>query len=139
MLIETQNFDSVISFSQSLSQWSVLIVGATSAVLLGDSHLSPPRVPLRLIYFLFVPAWFFLLLSTWMGVKVQRNFLALKLLSKADVEGVKIELNQHLNCQLSLMQIGLFFVAVWLVAYLFWWVLEREDAANGRVTNEKSA
>jgi hypothetical protein len=74
-----------------------------------------------------------------MGVKVQRNFLALKLLSKADVEGVKIELNQHLNCQLSLMQIGLFFVAVWLVAYLFWWVLEREDAANGRVTNEKSA
>src|SRR5258706_10433129 len=139
MLIETPSVDSVITFSQSLSQWAVVIVGGTTAVLLGNSHLSPHSRRLRSSYLLFLPAWVFLLLSTWMGVKVQKNFLALKLLAKVDAEGAKIDMNQHLGYQLSYMQLGLVFIGIWLVFYLFWWVFVREVTGGGKAVNEKNS
>jgi hypothetical protein len=79
--VDAPDFQSVVSFSQSLSQWSVLIIGGLTALLLGNSHLSSSRRIIRMIYLLILPSWLFLLLSVFMGVKVQRNFLALKILT----------------------------------------------------------
>src|SRR5437667_9330624 len=101
MSVDIHEFDSVVTFSQSLSQWAVVIIGGTAALLLGNSHVRPSNILVRLVYLLFVPAWIFLLLSTWMGVKVQRNFLALKLLEKADVSATKIAMNDHLRDTLN--------------------------------------
>jgi len=120
-------FDSVVSFSQSLSQWSVLIIGGVTALLLGNSHISPTKKVARSIYLLFLPSWGFLLWSIFMGVKVQRNFLALKLLSNADVSAIKVELNHHMSRQLTLMETGLCFIGAWLLCYLIWWVFCREE------------
>jgi hypothetical protein len=137
--VDTPNFDSVVSFSQSLSQWSVLIIGGLTALLLGDSHLSSSRRRVRLIYLLFLPSWLFLLLSVFMGVKVQRNFLALKLLLGANVEATKLALNNHMSCQLTFIEVGLWFIGGWLLCYLLWWVFSEEAAASRKAKHEKAA
>jgi len=133
MSTDIHDFDSVISFSQSLSQWAVVVIGGTAALFLGNSHVRPWNMLVRLIYLLFIPAWIFLLLSTWMGVKVQRNFLALKLLQQTDPSATKIALNNHLRCQLSFMQVGLTWVGLWLGCYLFWWIFNRQMSTTSEV------
>jgi len=131
-------FDSVVSFSQALSQWSVLIIGGVTALLLGESHLSSSRKGIRSLYLLFLPSWICLFRSIYMGVKVQRNFLALKLLSNADVPATKVEINNHMLRQLASMEFGLSFIGVWLLCYLFWWVFSDEASAFRKAKNEKA-
>jgi hypothetical protein len=138
-VMDTSSFESVISFSQSLSQWSVLIIGGLTALLLGDSHLSSSRKIVRGIYLLFLPSWIFLFSSIFMGVKAQRNFLALKVLANANVAATRMEMNDHISCQLTFMQIGLGFIGCWLVCYLLWWVFSKEAAASRKAKNEKAA
>lgn len=132
------DFDSVVSFSQSLSQWSVLIIGGVTALLVGDSHLSSSRKIVRGIYLLFLPSWGLLLASIFMGVKVQRNFLALKLLSNADISTIKVEMNDRMLYQLAFMEIGLGFIGLWLLCYLAWWVFSNEASAIRKAKNEKA-
>ena len=128
--MDAPDLQSVVSFSQSLSQWCVLIIGGLTALLLGDSHVSSSNRKVRLIYLLFLPTWLFLLMSVFMGVKVQRNFLALRVLPAVNADGAKLALNGHMSCQLTFMEIGLWFIGAWLFCYLFWWVFSEEAAAS---------
>ena len=136
MTPELSPFDSVITFSQSLGQWTVLILGGTVALLMGNSHISP-KGKLRGIYLIFLPVWGCLLWSNSMGVKVQRNYLALKLLQNVDPIATKNELNQNLMAQIVRMEWALGLISIWLVIYLIWWVFSAK-AVEAAAKNEKS-
>jgi hypothetical protein len=121
------NFASVVTFSQSLSQWAVGILGGSIAVLLSTSNWRPQKLWVRLIYFLFLPAWGLLLFSINLGVKVQENVLAISHLVNPDMRLILAEMNQNLYGQLRWMQVALVILCVWLVAYLCWWIFGRDQ------------
>ncbi len=129
-VVDSPDFSVVITFSQSISQWVILIVAGTTALILGKSHVSPSGKPFRLIYLLLLPAWALFALSVWEGVKVQRHFLALKILAPADTTGIKRGINHDLWWQLRLMEFGLGVVVAFLVCYLFWWTFSAEAASD---------
>jgi len=122
-----RDFTSVVSFSQSLSQWAVGIIGGSVALLLSTSNWRPRKLSMRLVYLLFLPAWALLLWSLQMAVDVQKNILAFSRLVNPDVHETLIEMNSHLYYQILCMQIALAFLCLWLVAYLFWWIFGREQ------------
>jgi multisubunit Na+/H+ antiporter MnhE subunit len=122
-----KDFASLLSFSQSLSQWAVGILGGSVALLLSTSNWRPRKLWIRLLYFLFLPAWALLLLSLKMAVDVQQNVLAFSRLVKPDVHATLIELNNNLYFQIHYLQNALAFLCSWLVAYLFWWIFGREQ------------
>jgi hypothetical protein len=121
-----KDFTSVVSFSQSLSQWAVGIIGGSVALLLSTSNWRPRRRSMRLLYLLFLPAWALLLLSLQMAVYVQQNVLAFSRIVNPDVRETLIEMNSNLYHQILFMQIALACLCLWLVAYLFWWIFGRE-------------
>ncbi len=126
--VESQSkaLESAVAFSQSLSQWTVVIVGSSVAILLGTSYRRPKRPAMRLSFLLFLPSWCFLVRSLYMGVAAQRNLLAFLLLKNAEKPAIKTELNRHLYSQISSMYIGLAILGTWLLLYLLWWIFSRE-------------
>lgn len=114
--------ESAVAFSQAVSQWEVLIIGGSIAVLLGSSYLRPRSPRGRSWYLLFVPAWGFLFYSLYMGMSAQQNVLALSNLKNVDVGPTKEELARHIARQISTFEIGLAILGVWLVIYLAWWI-----------------
>ena len=121
---ELESMKTAIGFSQSLSQWSVLIIGGSVAALVASSNWRPARRKVRFIYLLFLPALGFLLESAYYGVAAQRNCLAMMLLANADTDGAKIELNEHLGLQLVTMQRGILFIGLRFFAFLVWWIVD---------------
>jgi hypothetical protein len=122
---ELETLKTVINFSQGLSQWSVLLIGGSVAALLSTSNWRPGRLWMRALYLLFVPALAFLFWSAYYGVAAQRNCLALMLIANPDVSGAKHELNGNLRWQLNDMQIGFSILGVWFLAFLLWWIFDR--------------
>jgi hypothetical protein len=121
---ELDALKTVINFSQSLSQWSVLLIGGSVAALLGTSNWRPRRDWMRKLYLLFAPALGFLFASAYYGVAAQRNCLALMLFKNPDARAIS-ELNGNLRWQLTHMQIGFCFLGIWFAAFVFWWVFDR--------------
>jgi hypothetical protein len=122
---QLDSLKTVMSFSQSLSQWCVLLIGGSVAALLGTSNWRPRILWIRALYLLFVPALAFLFASAYYGVASQRNCLALMLLANPDIPGTKLELNGNLRWQLTNMQIGFSFLGTWFLAFLFWWIFDK--------------
>lgn len=123
----TDSLKTVIDFSQSLSQWSVLLIGGSAAAMLGSSNWRPGRLLVRISYLVLIPAAIVLLFtSIHYGVAAQQNCLALMLLPKPDVSGATTELNDHLLSQLTYMQRGLYCLGVWFLVFLFWWVFDKK-------------
>jgi hypothetical protein len=122
---ELDSLKTVISFSQSLSQWSVLLIGGSVAALLGTSNWRPRRSWVRIIYLLFVPALTYLFASTYYGVAAQKNCLALMLIVNPNAAGARLALNGNLRSQLADMQIGFSFLGVWFLAFLLWWIFDK--------------
>lgn len=120
-----ESLKTVIDFSQSLSQWSVLLIGGSVAALLGTDNWRPRRPWVRGIYLLFFPALAFLFTSTYFGVAAQRNCLALMLLANPDIPGTKHALNSNLSWQLENMQVGLCILGAWFAGFLLWWIFDR--------------
>jgi hypothetical protein len=133
MTLAASDLDSMktaISFSQSLSQWSVLIIGGSVAALVGTSNWRPAKTWIRCIYLLFLPALTLLFVSAYYGVAAQRNCLAIMLMANADTIGAKVELNENLRSQLATMQWGFFFLGVWFVIFVFWWIFDSRISAD---------
>jgi hypothetical protein len=53
----------ILDNSATLVSWALAIVGGTVAALIGSSYERPKTWRGRLIYLLFVPAWFFLIVD----------------------------------------------------------------------------
>jgi hypothetical protein len=127
---DLDSMKTVISFSQSLSQWSVLIIGGSVAALVGTSNWRPAKTKIRCIYLLFLPSLALLFVSAYYGVAAQRNCLAMMLMPNVDPIGAKIELNENLRAQLGTMQWGFSFLGLWFVAFVIWWIFDSRISSD---------
>lgn len=122
-----ESLKTVIEFSHSLSEWSVLLIAGCVAALVGTDSRRPKQRLVRFIYLLYIPGLSLLFLSNYFGVAAQRNCLALILLGNADTAGARSELNEHLASQLQYMQFGFLTLGLWFFSFLIWWVFDRRS------------
>jgi hypothetical protein len=111
----------VISYSQTLSGWALLIVGASVLTLLQRSYLRPGRLRYRLVYLLYVLGWSFLAASIYFGTRVQQVALAARL-AIHQITGFKQILNSDLKFQIWCLSSGVAAFVGWLLWYLLFWI-----------------
>ena len=120
--------ETAVAFSQAISQWAVLILGGSVALLLGSSYLRPRTRRGRCWYLLFLPAWGCFLFSLKMGMNAQQNLLALTNFANANGVATKTELSDSISKQMSTFEAGLSILGIWLLGYLFWWIRHAKGA-----------
>lgn len=120
--------EAAVAFAQTLTQWALLIIGGTLAVIVGTSYYRPDSTKTRAIYLLFVPAWVLLAFSISNGSAIQRRYLAFLFLplNNANYQGTVKEILAKINMeayrQLVTLEWALVCLAVWLFLYLIWWM-----------------
>ncbi len=112
-----------VSYSQSLSQWALLIVGGSAAVILRDSHVRPDKRLVSYLYFLFVPGWVCEALTMFYGTRVQGAYIGYLASPHPDPVHFFTKVNEFAIHQDTVFEIGLASFGAWLVAYLVWWVV----------------
>ncbi len=125
--LNAKSLEAAASFAQSLAQWGFGLIGASLLVLVGTSHRHPVSKRLRAIYFLFLPGWYCLGWSIYLGTQVQGVYLAYLLVPVTTLEEATRRLNEDLGNQTRWMLYGLAFFSVWLFLYLLWWVFSKRD------------
>lgn len=120
--------EAAVAMAQSLSQWALVIIGGTLAIIVGTSYYRPDSRRVRAIYLLFVPAWILLALSISNGSLIQRRYLAYLFLnpenpsSQATVTQIISKVNDEAYWQLITLEWALLCLGVWLLFYLVWWI-----------------
>ncbi len=124
--ITLKGFEVAVSYSQSLTQWSLLLFGGTVLLVLGTSYYRPDRRWVLWSYFLFVPSWACLGASMVYGTKVLQSYLAYLWFQKVTALEIKSAMNHYLLRQRGAMEIALLVLAAWLSIYLYWWILGKK-------------
>ncbi len=126
-------FETAVSYAQSLTQWGFIIIGGSLLILVGTSYYRPVRKCIRYCYFLFIPGWACLGASIYYGMRVQQAYLAYLLVKNTTLMGTVETTNRDAGNQIFWLRIGLLAFALWLLAYLCWWVLA--DKIQDKATN----
>lgn len=125
----------IVEGSQTLTGWSLIIIGGSIAVIVGTSYLRPKKVAWRLPFLLFIPGWGFLSLSIYNGDKLSRSYMAAVLINN---EKTLIEIGEAINAyydaQISNFGYGLIGFAIWLLIFLLWWIFDKESIAKPKET-----
>ncbi|UTW06104.1 hypothetical protein [Pseudomonas benzenivorans] len=118
--------------SSQLTTWALAMLGGSVAVVIGSSHYSPAGRRWRSFYFLLAPVWIFLLVSVRAGNELSRSYLAALFTKGAAQDEAFNQINADFQAQLDYLFYGVIAFAVWLTAYLLWWVLLRDvDCGEG--------
>ncbi|HME01194.1 MAG TPA: hypothetical protein VKM93_28260 [Terriglobia bacterium] len=123
-VLDPKALEASMGFAQSLTQWALLILGGSVAILVGTSYHAPKKLFFRYSYFLFFGGWLFLGRSMLCGANVNRAYLAY-LWNASDNPEAYATINAEAFCQLSAMECALGIFGMWLLLYLVWWVLFR--------------
>lgn len=127
-------FKVIADNSQTLIGWCLAIFGATILALISTSYARPPSKRIRLIYLLFIPGWVFIGFSVYCGNLLARYYMVAVQKSAAS----ELELLQSLyrsgwyldfayDKQLVFLQLGLMAFAIWILAFLVWWVFSNGE------------
>lgn len=124
-------FDAAQAMAQGLSQWAMLIIGGSLAVIIGDKVYRPKARRIRATYLLFAPAWILLALSIYEGTYIQRSYVAYMVATRgthaqALIDQIAGNITQATRLQLSFLETALGFLAIWLFFYLIWWVIRND-------------
>ena len=125
--LEQVNINSV-----QLVTWSLAIIAGSVATIVSTSYLRPISKAFRHIYWIFIPGWISLGSSIYYGDKISRRFIASKLVQEQDLMKIATSMNQDYACQRLMLGFGLLLFALWLVAFLCWWIV-----GNWSVSEEK--
>jgi hypothetical protein len=117
-----KSLETAVAFSQTLSQWCFVIIGATVFILVQGPSARPAKRYVRRNYLWFAPAWGFFATSIYLGTKAQRVYLGYLLNSATNWEGARTHLNPFMYWQIMTLEVGLAFLIPWLVVLLKWWV-----------------
>jgi hypothetical protein len=132
---ESKVFEGAVTFSQGLSGWALLIIGASIVTLVGTSYRRPHKWWARLIYLVFLPGWYFLVRSMLSGVNVQRAYLGY-LFSNPPPEKLtqfKGAINDDALLQIQNMNFAVLCFGVWLLLYFAWWLCHTDsETQKGR-------
>ena len=113
----------VVEGSAALTEWTVLTIGGTLAVLLSTSY-KQPKGNWKAMYLLLLPALVLFGVVLWDGFRVrqaQMAFLLRKATEQAASDALLI-VNKAVAQQLDFYFDGIVILAVWLTLYMFWWV-----------------
>ena len=114
--------EQVSNGSAQLVTWALAVLAGSVATIVSTSYLRPMIRSVRCIYLLFLPGWFFLGLSIYYGEKISRRYIAAKLVSDENLAKIAKIVNQEFGNQRLMLEIGLLIFALWLIAFLIWWV-----------------
>jgi hypothetical protein len=114
--------EQVSNSSTQLVTWALAIIAGTIATIVSTSYMRPMSKVMRIFYLLYIPGWFFLGYSIYYGDKISRRYIASKLVPEQNVVDIAKCINQDFGCQQLTLKVGLSIFAVWLVAFLIWWV-----------------
>lgn len=120
-----QALKEVLESSIQLSGWAVGIGGATVAVIIGTSHNRPDRLLFRLPYLLFLPGWFCIGLSIYLGNKIVGAHLATRFNSSL-INQISEQINGFYGYQRTFLLWSLVFFGVWLVFYTLMWIFLKQ-------------
>lgn len=120
----------VAATSAQLTSLALAMLGGSIAVVIGSSHFSPRNRWARGFYFILAFAWLFLLISIRAGKELARSYLA-TLFTKGDAQKLAFDqINTHYDTQLNYLLWGVIACSIWLVAYLIWWVIFRQEGKS---------
>lgn len=116
----------MLSYSQSLTQWALLLLGGTVAIMVGTEFHRPALRWVRCLWGLFIPGWGCLLMSTLRGTTVQRFYLGYAMGSRSLMDTAR-DMNDSSYDQGWWFRLALLPFAFWLVGYLAWWIFNEDE------------
>jgi len=132
---DSKFFEAAQALAQSLSQWDLLIIAGSLVVIVSTSYYRPGSRRMRAAYFLFLPAWFFLALSIYQGIEVQRSYVAYLVAVRAKISDriglIAQNMNNATQSQIKWLEFGLLCLALWLLFYIGWWVFSDKAREGG--------
>jgi len=121
--------------AQSLSQWSLLIVGGSLVVVVSTSYRRPQNPKVRAAYFLFIPMWCCLAVSVYQGIVVQRSYVAYLVASRSTpaqqtLNSIAENITDATRNQILALESALLIGALWLLIYIVWWICSNQTEAT---------
>jgi hypothetical protein len=134
----------IVEVSGTMLNWALLVAGASVAALVSTSYERPKTRGGRWFYVFFVPAWVFLGISLYIGLRVSRRYIAAIIPTKPNVlDSISNHVNEDFLHQWQSLLSGLGFLAVWLVLFLSWfmWFAPESTSAqnSGSLTDAHKA
>lgn len=123
-MITIEQLQTIGEETAQLTEWSLIVLGGSIAVILSTSYISPVQGRYRLFYLLFIPGWALLASCIYWGDQIRRNLIAAVI--KQDKENVLLdiffEMNTNLTYQIESFQWAIVCFGLWLIVYLLWWI-----------------
>ncbi len=121
------------SFSQSLSQWSYIVLGGSVAIILRDLKYRPKDNLIRHSFWVFIPGWVCLAFSIYEGIRVQQRYVARWMNPSPQINEIVEKFSRHTLLQIRSMEIGLFCFALWLSFFLVRWITYRDERSRDTI------
>jgi hypothetical protein len=112
----------VVESSATMVTWALAVVAASVATIVSTSYLHPSNNKVRRVYLLFLPGWLLLGLSVYFGDRVSRRYIAARFVEESMRRPIAEGMNGDFSRQQTMLMLGLGVFALWLVAFLIWWV-----------------
>lgn len=123
-----ESLKSVADHSNDLSNWAILMIAGSIAMVVGTSYLRPKEWNVRLAYLLFVPAWFLLAVSVLAGRDVKGGYLASTIIAEKYLFGAVSCASSALARQIDFLFCAVTLLSAWLFVFLHWWVFSPRSA-----------
>jgi hypothetical protein len=109
--------------SKTLTGWALAIIAASIVAIASTSYLRPLSRKVRAIYLVFIPGWIFISLSVYYGDQLSRGYTAAIFARSRDrLLAIGLNMNIEFGSQLTYLNIAFMVFAVWLLAFILWWV-----------------
>ena len=119
----------VADSAAQLVSLALALAGGSIVAMISTGYLQP-NAKWRYIYWLFLPAWLSVGVSVFYGHQISLRYLAAITGSPKNLPITSQAINTDFACQLRSFQIGIAFLAAWLVLYLFWWMYVQKPSAS---------
>ena len=125
-----EGLSALSSAAGTLTGWSLTILGATVAGIVGSEYLRP-QGRIRFFYLLFLPGWFSLGMSIFYGDKIARRFAAAAFTQNPErLEQIGQSMNSEYDQQRFFFQFAVLLFGFWITSLLIWWVFARKINAK---------
>jgi hypothetical protein len=109
--------------SRTLTGWALAIIAASIVAIASTSYLRPLSRKVRGIYLVFIPGWIFISVSVYYGDQLSRGYTAAMFARTRDrLIEIGLNMNPEFASQRTYFNIALAFFAIWLLAFILWWV-----------------
>lgn len=113
----------ITASSNVLVTWSISLFGASLLAILSTSYIRPAGKWSKLMYLLFMPAWFYLATAIYFGNVIARRQV-MAAVKPERISFILERINDEYSLLLDAFNTALVFFALWLVIFLLWWVFQ---------------